>query len=103
MKVQINVSESERPDLAREMVESEIDKALGRFKDRITRVEVHLRDINGPKEGVDQRCSIEVRLAGYDPLAVDADAADITTAVREAAGKARRAVERKIDRRESHR
>jgi ribosome-associated translation inhibitor RaiA len=103
MKIQINVGDAERGAALSEFAEAEIQKMLGRFADRVTRVEVHLRDVNGPREGVDQRCSIEIRVAGLDPFAVDADAAEMGVAIREAAGKAQRALDRRIGKREAHR
>jgi ribosome-associated translation inhibitor RaiA len=48
-----------------------ISEELSRFSDQITRVEVHLSDENGPKEGLnDKRCIIEARLEGMKPIAV---------------------------------
>lgn len=44
---------------------------LGRFSQHITRVEVHISDENGVKNGVnDKRCLVEARLAGMKPIAV---------------------------------
>jgi ribosome-associated translation inhibitor RaiA len=48
-----------------------ISEELSRFSHQITRVEVHLSDENGDKEGLnDKRCMIEARLAGMKPIAV---------------------------------
>jgi ribosome-associated translation inhibitor RaiA len=48
-----------------------ISEELSRFSKQITRVEVHLSDENGPKEGLnDKRCMIEARLEGMKPIAV---------------------------------
>jgi ribosome-associated translation inhibitor RaiA len=48
-----------------------ISEELSRFSHQITRVEVHLSDNNGPKEGQnDKRCLIEARLEGLKPIAV---------------------------------
>jgi hypothetical protein len=47
-----------------ESVQAEVAAALDRFGDRITRVEVHLRDANAAKEGGrDMECMIEARLS----------------------------------------
>ena len=44
---------------------------LSRFSEHITRLEVHLSDDNGSKEGLrDKRCMIEARLEGRQPVAV---------------------------------
>lgn len=48
-----------------------ISGELSRFSHQITRVEVHLSDENGDKQGLnDKRCMIEARLAGMKPIAV---------------------------------
>jgi len=48
-----------------------ISEELSRFDDQITRVEVHLSDENGNKDGLnDKRCMVEARLAGMQPIAV---------------------------------
>ena len=50
---------------------SMISEELTRFRDQITRIEVHLSDENSDKQGSnDKRCIIEARLAGMKPIAV---------------------------------
>jgi ribosomal subunit interface protein len=62
----VTVSEELRTPLI-----SLISKGLSRFSHQITRVEVHLSDENGDKQGLnDKRCMIEARLAGMKPIAV---------------------------------
>lgn len=48
-----------------------IKEELDRFSNHITRVEVHLSDENGSKEGInDIRCLLEARIEGRQPIAV---------------------------------
>ncbi|OFY52182.1 MAG: ribosomal subunit interface protein [Bacteroidetes bacterium GWF2_41_31] len=48
-----------------------ISEELSRFSQQITRVEVHLSDEDGNKDGfIDKRCMLEARLAGMKPIAV---------------------------------
>ncbi len=69
-------------------IRDEVEGALSpRFTDRVRRVEVYLQDMNGHKKGVDTRCSIEVSLAGHQPVAVDDRATSIDDAVRGASGQ----------------
>lgn len=72
MIIQVNTDSSIDNDVALTAhVESVIQKALSRFGEKITRVEVHLHDENAHKPGDhDKRCLIEVRLAGLQPQAV---------------------------------
>ena len=59
-----------------------VERALNRFSDRITRVEVHLSDEDGTKSGkYDKRCAMEARLEGRQPVAVTHQAATVDEAV----------------------
>lgn len=52
-------------------IQSQITDALSRFSDLITRLEVHLSDENGSKDGLeDKRCLIEAKITGKEPIAV---------------------------------
>jgi len=48
-----------------------ISEELSRFSQHITRLEVHLSDENGHKDGLnDKRCLLEARIEGRQPIAV---------------------------------
>ena len=48
-----------------------LSEELSRYSEHITRLEVHLSDENGSKEGInDKRCLLEARLEGRQPIAV---------------------------------
>ena len=52
-------------------IKNAINDGLSRFDDLITRLEVHLSDENGSKDGLeDKRCLLEARLSGKEPIAV---------------------------------
>jgi len=72
MKIQFNTDNNvEVREGLRAPLISLISEELGRFSHQITRVEVHLSDENGDKQGSnDKRCMIEARLAGMKPIAV---------------------------------
>jgi len=77
-----------------ERVVSIVSDSLDRFADRITRVEVHLSDVNGDKVGErDKRCMMEARLAGLKPIAVSHEAPTLLEAIDTAAEKLERAIE----------
>jgi len=66
---------------------------LRRFAIRLTRVEVHLSDVDNRKRGqADKRCLIEVRPAGARPLSTSAKATKMASAVGEALGKMQRSL-----------
>lgn len=59
-----------------------IQEALSRFNGQITRVQVHLSDENGHKEGSDdKRCLLEARLKGLKPVVVTHYAENLDVAV----------------------
>jgi ribosome-associated translation inhibitor RaiA len=63
-------------------VDDEVRAKLRRFADKITRVEVHLHDLNSAKTtGDDKRCTIESRVAGKPPVGVTHDAAVMDRAI----------------------
>ena len=76
-----------------------MENALNPFSDRVTRVEVHLSDVNSDKGGQDdKRCMMEVRLEGRQPTAVTHEATTLEQAVAGAVGKLKRSVEHTLDR-----
>ena len=83
-----------------EHVRATVDSNLGRFADRITRVEVHLSDENSGAKGgdADIRCMMEARLNGRAPLAVTDTAGGVPQAVAGAAEKLKRAIQSAVER-----
>jgi ribosome-associated translation inhibitor RaiA len=85
-----------------ERVEAIVTDAVGRFADRITRVEVHLNDVNADKGGArDKRCMMEARLGGLAPIAVTDEAGTLLEAIEGAADKLERALESALGRLEN--
>lgn len=72
--------------------------AVRRFKHRVRHVTVRLVDENGPRRGVDSRCSITADLAGGGQLFVEATAAWPFAAITLAAGRLSEALRRDADR-----
>jgi hypothetical protein len=61
---------------------AEVNRVLKRFADRLTRVQVHLRDVNSHKFGThDKRCLIEARLSDHRALNASSGAATVKEAV----------------------
>jgi ribosome-associated translation inhibitor RaiA len=89
VKVQINTDRNiEGLEEMSQQVEGALEAAVGRFTDQITRVEVHLSDLNSHKFGADdKRCLLEARLAGRQPTAVSHRAATVQEAIEGAADK----------------
>lgn len=86
-------------DSATETVESIVEAAMEHFATRITRVEVHLSDTNGPKHGErEKRCVMEARIGGVRPLAVSQESPNLLQAVEGAAQKLKRSIEHALGR-----
>ena len=98
MQIQINADDVTITDALAKRINDELERALEHRSDRITRIEVHIQDTNGPKSGQDKRCVMEARPAGDDPITVEDVSDDAYELVRQTARKLRRAVERHIDR-----
>jgi ribosome-associated translation inhibitor RaiA len=80
-----------------------ISEGLSRFSHQITRVEVHLSDENGDKQGLnDKRCMIEARLAGMKPIAVTHNANTHEQAVEGAVDKLKTSLDTTLGRLRNH-
>lgn len=89
MTIQINTDNNIVTNSAHnEWLKETIESSLMRFKERITRIEVHLSDENAGKEGKDdKKCLIEARPEGLQPLAVTCKAETVDQAVLDALTK----------------
>jgi ribosome-associated translation inhibitor RaiA len=72
MKIQFNTDKNASvSEELRESLTVLISEPLKRFDNQITRLEVHLSDEDGSKDGHnDKRCLLEARLEGMQPVAV---------------------------------
>jgi ribosome-associated translation inhibitor RaiA len=104
MEIQIRTDNHiEGSDALHREVVAEVEGALKRFGDRVTRVEVHLSDENSSKAGShDKRCAMEARLAGLQPVAATNHGATLRQAFTGAAEKLAKAIENKVGRREGY-
>ena len=85
-------------------LEEQVRQRLARFEDRITDVEIHVSDVNGPRGGsADLRCTLEARVSGIQPVAVAEQGATVDRAVLAAAKKAVRALDHQLGKLNGHR
>jgi ribosome-associated translation inhibitor RaiA len=94
MKIQVNSDKTIGVDASlTRFVEGEVDRVLGRFALRLTRVEIHLSDIDNRKTGkADKRCLVEVRPMGAQPMTASAQATKMPSAIGEALRKMQRSL-----------
>ncbi|HEX6375355.1 MAG TPA: HPF/RaiA family ribosome-associated protein [Allosphingosinicella sp.] len=80
-------------------LEEQIRQRLARFEDRITDVQVHVSDVNGPRGGdADLRCTMEARVSGIPPVAAVNEGDTVDRCVIGAAKKVVRALDHQLGR-----
>lgn len=93
MRILVNSDNSvDVPETTASEIVAKLEDSMRLFASEITRIEVHLGDVNAQKGGVDKRCMLEARLAGIQPIAVDDHAATLQQAFEGALGKLQRAL-----------
>ena len=87
MQIQINTDKNiEGNEAFAEHVRTVVNKTLNHYADRLSRVEVHIGDMNAEKTGPqDHSCTMEARPKGLDPVAATHKAANSHLAVEGAA------------------
>lgn len=74
---------------------------LGKFAHSIERATVRLKDINGPRGGIDKICRIKVVLSGFPSLVIEEQALSFNEAFDKALSRTENAVRRQLQRRQS--
>ncbi len=87
-------SHTDGGDLMAEHLTTIVEDAMGRFGERVTRVEAHLSDVNGRSKlgGNDIHCTLEARLVGLDNVVTKEHAGNAHRAIEGALRKLKRAV-----------
>ena len=100
MQININTDKTiERHQGLDDHVNTVVTAAVQRFREHITRVEVHLSDENSQKSSDGgNRCLLEARVTGYQPIAVSEHAASLHQAITGAADKLKRAIDSALGR-----
>ena len=83
MQIQVRTdSHIEGGEKLKDFVKDTVAGSLARFGEQITRVQVHLQDVNSHKPGDnDKRCALEARVAGIQPLGVSNQDATVEQAL----------------------
>jgi CBS domain-containing protein len=92
--VGVHLSEDSRADIRRKL-----GRKLGKFAASIERVSVRVKDVNGPRGGIDQLCRIKVVLSEFPSVVFDHQDASAEVAIGGAIAGAERAVRRALQRR----
>ena len=104
MQVQFNSDSSVMgTENVAERIEAAVRAKLARFEDRLTRLEIHVRDENADKGGGDDKvCTIEARPRGGKPIGVTEHAGKVDDAARKAANTLVQRLERVIGKAQRH-
>lgn len=94
----IRAGQVETVDALREYADRRLAFAVRPFAHRIQFLTVRLVDMNGPRGGVDGRCSITAMLADGRRIFVEATEAWPTAAITSAAGKLNASIRRQVGR-----
>ena len=100
MQINVNTDRSiEKHQGLDDHVASVVRSAIGRFGEQITRVDVHLSNENKEKKADGgNSCTMEARVAGYQPVVVHEHAIDLHQSIQNAAGKLARALDSALGR-----
>jgi ribosome-associated translation inhibitor RaiA len=80
-------------------VRAQIQSQLDKLSDHVVSVDVFLRDINGPRGGLDKKVLMRTRLRSQPMLATEQTRSDLYDAIVAAARQTRRAVKRSVRKR----
>jgi CBS domain-containing protein/ribosome-associated translation inhibitor RaiA len=83
----------------RTYIRQSLGMKLGKYANSIERVSVRVKDVNGPRGGVDQMCRIKVVLSGLPSVVFQSQAASLEAAINGALTGVERAVRRSVQRR----
>ena len=100
MLIQVHYDSVTKSDNIEQYVQDQVERHMAHVADRLTRVEVHLRDENSSHKSAanDKHCTMEARPRGRQPLAVDHKGDNMQQVIAEAAGKLERALKRAFER-----
>jgi len=100
MQIEICGREVKVGERLREYIEQRARFALERLARPIRKIRVQLRDLNGPRGGVDKSCQVRIALAPATTLVVEHRSASAYAAIDSALDKAAISVVRRIERKQ---
>ena len=103
MQIQVNHDNHVRlVEETADRISKTVEDSLAKFAERITRVEIHLGDVNGGKGGDDKRCMLEARVASLQPIAVTHQAETLQMAIDGALDKLDHALSNALGKQATH-
>ena len=83
--------------------ERRLQSALSWASHDVRTVSVRLFDINGPRDGNDKRCRIQIPISGGQDVVIEDTESDLYVAIDRAVDRTERALARRLERQREHR
>lgn len=99
MKIVMNDKLRLLSQIAIGQVESKADALLSRYSDVIKSISITVKDLNGPRGGVDKECQVVVKLRKMQDVVTTARDVSLSKAVAASINRASRSVGRTVERR----
>jgi len=98
MSIEIQSSGFTLTPAIRNWTERRLRLALGSLGDYVLRSAIHLSDVNGPRGGIDKRCTVRLTLPGQPAVVVAQQSDDLYLAIDLACDRAGRTAGRRTGR-----
>lgn len=98
MQIEIWGREIQMSERLHDHIERRVHFALERFAERIRKVRVQVRDLNGPRGGVDKSCQLVISLVPAATVVLETRDSNIYAAIDCLAGRAATSVVRRLKR-----
>ena len=103
MKIEIRTHRIELSPALEAHIRRRMTRSLRRFQGRLGRIILRLRDVNGPRGGVDKRYRVSVRLAPKGKVRLQQSGSDVYEAVQSASTRLGHLLSRELKRRRESR
>ena len=103
MKIQLHTHHVSLPPRSGSSIINQVERRLGLYADRIDKVDVILKDINGPKGGRDKVCHVRARLRDGTSINIEDRASVMRRAIYRCCQRARMSIDRSLKRRSERR
>lgn len=98
MKIELRFRDLEVTEELKDHAERQVHFHLSRFGGELTHVVIRVRDVNGPREGIDKHCQVTARGPRLGSTRIEAQSADASSAIDLAMERMARTVGREFDR-----
>ncbi|MDM7860650.1 HPF/RaiA family ribosome-associated protein [Alteromonas sp. ASW11-36] len=98
MHIKINSRDFSVTPALGKFIDEKMKFALSRYSQRIRVAELTLKDINGPRGGIDKQCTIKMKLNQFKTLVVEDTSEDAYESITACCQRAKRRIERHFNR-----